>query len=191
MASLFSGKVINAYYISEDYNTIEVIYTEDDGNNYSFILEVDEESPVYQDLISEGYTPEKLINTTAENKRAQAAEFNQLVHSVARNMAEEMIGLGDLQKKKENISQELSSKEKDLLSLDQEVRAARNTSGSVTFESILENNNQKDEVFKFKLWALDLDFVKNSTKEDKSKLRKSKNIIEGLGLLSELLEKDS
>ena len=43
-----------------------------------------------------------------------------------------------------------------------------------------------DILFKFKLWALETDIVENATKEQKSKLRKAKSILEGFAVLHEM-----
>jgi hypothetical protein len=48
-------------------------------------------------------------------------------------------------------------------------------------------NTDKEELFKFKLWALEQEAVQNSDKDVKSKIRKCTNIIEGLFIVNELL----
>ncbi len=54
---------------------------------------------------------------------------------------------------------------------------------------VLWNHNEKgDELFKFKLWALEQDFVKSAPKEIKSKIRRVKRITEGIALLDSLIE---
>ena len=57
---------------------------------------------------------------------------------------------------------------------------------SVLYDQLLDQKNNKDNLFKFKLWALELEFVKSSTKADKSRLRKATSVFEGMGIINEL-----
>ena len=42
-------------------------------------------------------------------------------------------------------------------------------------------------LFKFKLWALELDDIKKSTKATKTEIRKSKSILEGMAVIAPLI----
>ena len=55
------------------------------------------------------------------------------------------------------------------------------------FDIILEGNTNKDMIFKFKLWALELDNIKKSTKAVKTKIRKAKSVLEGMSIIAPLL----
>jgi hypothetical protein len=57
---------------------------------------------------------------------------------------------------------------------------------SLLFDTLLDNNEDKDNLFKFKLWALELEFVKSGTKANKSRVRKAKSVFEGMGIINEL-----
>jgi len=96
MAS-FSGKIENAYYFDEDFKIIEIITAEEDGTHGSHILEVNPRHPDYKEFLAEGWNEEKLIETTAENKRSQAQIFWSWVGEMVKYkrlqaLAEEMNG---------------------------------------------------------------------------------------------------
>ena len=52
----------------------------------------------------------------------------------------------------------------------------------------MNHNEQGDELFKFKLWALEQEFVKSAPKEVKSKIRRVKRITQGIAILDDLIE---
>jgi hypothetical protein len=52
------------------------------------------------------------------------------------------------------------------------------------FNFILEGNTDKDMLFKFKLWALELDSIKKSTKTVKSEIRKAKSLLAGMATIA-------
>ena len=55
------------------------------------------------------------------------------------------------------------------------------------FDIILEGNKNKDMIFKFKLWALELDNIKKSSKTIKSKIRKAQSLFEGISIITPLM----
>ena len=59
-------------------------------------------------------------------------------------------------------------------------------SKNTIFQFIWDADENRDELFKFKLWALELDFVKSADKTVKSSLRKAKTIIDGLVILKSI-----
>ena len=184
--ALFSGKIENAYYISEDYSIVEVIYTGDDGSKIVHVLESDENHPDYKDLLAEGWTVDKIADSTAEYKRSRSLAFNTAVNSAAGTIVKEMLAkesekLATLEQKALNKMNKLNSWEYDVQQKDAAV-------GTAAFEYILAKNSDKEELFKFKLWALEKDFVKSASKETKSKIRKVTKMSEGIALINELLE---
>ena len=44
----FSGNVVEAYYVNEDYSLIEIIYTDPNGERIKYITEADENSADYK-----------------------------------------------------------------------------------------------------------------------------------------------
>lgn len=53
-----------------------------------------------------------------------------------------------------------------------------------SWDKVLEKNNDKDELFSFKMWALETDLIKNAPSDLKKKLRKARTILEGLSILN-------
>ena len=184
--ALFSNKIIDARYMNAEYSIVEILYTHDDGLVYSHALEVDENSSDWKDLQAEGWSGEKLIESTAEYKRAQSHAYNLEVNESARKIAQEMLGTTVLIKEKS----ELDVKVKDAkIALDKlgsrEFDTIRRSKNAI-FQFLWDADDNKDELFKFKLWALELDFVKTADKSVKSSLRKAKTIIDGLVILKSI-----
>ena len=205
--ALFSNKIIDVRYMNAEYSIVEILYTDDDGLVYSYGLEVDEDSADWKDLEAEGWSGEKLIQGTAEYKRQSSAAFNSEVNAVARKLAEEMVGMSEILTAKEQLlleKEQLTKKVETLdntvqvldnkvlnldntvLNLDQNIKTKTNQQDSTIFSYLLKANVDKDELFKFKLWALELDVVKSSSKEVKSSIRKCTNIIKGLNIVNDL-----
>ena len=89
--------------------------------------------------------------------------------------------------KKEELDKELKEKEESVLNLGQKERKMKTIAGSAFFDTILESNADKDELFKLKLWALEKEFVKKMTTEDKTKIRKSQRMIEVFSIMDKYL----
>jgi hypothetical protein len=185
--ALFSGKIIDARYIDLEYSLVELTYTGDDGNVYAHALRVDENNQEWLDLLAEGWDQERLLDGTAEYKRQASADFNGQVNELARKLAKEMIGMKELEEQKTALESKISNQEKTLLSLDQNIKIRTNQANSGVYDHIMSINTDKEELFKFKLWALEQEAVQNSDKDVKSKIRKCTNIIEGLFIVNELL----
>ena len=200
----FSGKIITAEYGNADYSIIKVLY-EQDGMLTAYHLEADPSHPDFQELEAEGWTQEKIIDATAESKRAQAAAFNAEVM----NAAKEMIGMMELEKEKQTLEEiieqkrkevedrkkevedrekEVEDREASILELDKTAKQKLETSEHLLYNHIMSVNEDKDELFKFKLWALEQDVVKNAPKEIKSSLRKATRITAGMAILEELIK---
>ena len=55
---------------------------------------------------------------------------------------------------------------------------------------MIQKNTDKDTLFQIKLWALELDEVKESDSETKKKLRKQKSIVDVLQVLDTIINKE-
>jgi hypothetical protein len=160
--ALFSGKIIDAHYIDLEYSLVELTYTGDDGKIYAHALRVDPHNQEWLDLLAEGWDQARLLDGTAEYKRQASADFNSQVNELARKLAEEMF------ESKKDLK-------RDLVQTDNEI-----------FDFVLNSNEDKEELFKFKIWALELDKMQFASKEQKSEIRKAKSIIEGFWILSNI-----
>jgi hypothetical protein len=189
----FSGAVDAAYYMDENYSLIEVVYTNPNNEKVNYMVEVGDNAD-YNALVSEGWDPEKLVETTSEFKRESAREFGELVNAQAQALAEEMLGMRFLMERKEilekqtaELDQQTQEKENQLLSLDQDVKVKTNKVDHAVYDFIRDNNESKEELFKFKLWALEQDVVKKSDKSIKSSIRKSTRITSAMAIYNDLL----
>ena len=189
----FSGKVVDAQFVDEEHSIIKVLY-EQDELIMVYNLDVNPDHPDYKQLMSEGWDLEKIAESTAEYKKAESAAFNIEVNEAARALAQEMLGMKVLQDErdrlaaeKEKLGEQVNSKEEVLIGLDKEVKIKTNQVDSAYFEHLWEMNENKEELFKFKLWALELDAVKDAGKEIKSYIRKATRISQGLAIIDALM----
>ena len=156
---------------------------------------------------AEGWDAEKIIDATAESKRVQSNAWNIEVNAAARQIAEEMIGTTVIKEQYNNALQRLENAQTDIVKSEEKLNKlggdtfnaeeklnklggdtfdAVQRSKNTIFQFIWDANDHKDELFKFKLWALELDFVKSADKTVKSSLRKAKTIIDGLVILKSI-----
>ena len=189
----FDGKVVDAQFVDEEHSIIKVLY-EQDELIMVYNLDVNPDHPDYKQLMSEGWDLEKIAESTAEYKKAESAAFNIEVNEAARALAQEMLGMKVLQDErdrlaaeKEKLGEQVNSKEEVLIGLDKEVKIKTNQVDSAYFEHLWEINENKEELFKFKLWALELDAVKDAGKEIKSSIRKATRISQGLAIIDALM----
>lgn len=179
----FSGKVVSAEFIDAEYTLIKVRY-EDNGVLNVYQLFVNPDHPDYQDLLEEGWDTDKIIAETVASKKAQSAAWNTEVNAAAKVIINELLAKKlDTQTDFEVLSlARLNNANEE----EYEKRKENDLQGQSIYNFIIDNNADKDELFKFKMWALDLDFVKSKDKETKAALRKVKSILEGLSMLNDL-----
>jgi hypothetical protein len=160
--AVFSKRIVTAYYISNNYDTIFVKWLDDDGKEHVFHLPADDtDNPDYIDLVEEGWTKDRLLDSTAEYKQRTSREFATFVNAQAKHLI---------------ISQSMKA-EKKLKSM-----------GLDKYEAIMDNNTNKEEIFKVKLWALELPFIKDSDTKLKRDIRKSKTILSTLGIIQQAID---
>lgn len=189
----FSGAVNTAYYINEEYTLIEVVYTNPDGELVNYMVEADDNAD-HKALIAEGYDAETLLERTSEYKRVHARQFGELVNAQAQALAEEMLGMKHMMERKaqleeqtEKLGEQAEEKKKTLLSLDQDVKVKTNKVDHALYDFIRDNNENKEELFKFKLWALEQEAVKAADKKVKSSIRKATRITEAMAIVDSLI----
>ena len=193
--SIFSGSIISAYYFDTDYATIEVLYDIND-EIHNYILEADPDNPDYKALLAEGWDNEKLAKATEQYKREQSFEFNNAIQASVDTILQQS-KLAILEESRVILHKELSDS-KDIMKkeiIDEQAKNPsvldiRSSNPFLTvdmFDIILEGNTNKDMIFKFKLWALELDNIKTSTKAVKTKIRKAKSLFEGISIIAPLM----
>ena len=174
--AIFSNSIISAYYFDEDYATIEVLYEIND-EIHNYIVEVNPDNVDYQALLAEGWNTDKLAKSTEQYKREQSFEFNNAIQASVDTI---------LEQSKNTIKQEWLdelAKKPDVL----DIRSSNPFISGDMFDLILEGNTNKDMIFKFKLWALELDNIKTSPKSVKTKIRKAKSVFEGISIIAPLV----
>lgn len=140
--------------------------------------------------------------------RQQHEEYSRQLLDAASEKAKEMLGMTTIQEEKERLLREklelenrrdklkvrekelevsIEDKEEHLVGLDQTVKIQTNKVESIIFDFMYGNNGDKDELFKFKLWALELEEIKKAPKEVKSAIRKAKKITAGVAIIDEYL----
>lgn len=182
--ALFSGKILEAHYMDTEYSIVEILYEGDDGKVYSYALRPDPENQEWKDLISDGWDQDKLIEQTVEYKRVQGGAFAEQVNAAAKALVDQLLA-----KKSETQSDfdVLSlAKASNLNAEEYEKRKEAELQGTDIYNFIVDKNSDKDELFKFKMWALDLDFVKSQDTETKAALRKVQTILDGLSMINTL-----
>ena len=231
--AIFSGRIEDAHYINEKYDTIEILFKSDDPEDtklYKHIIEADPKSKDFQELQADGWGDKELLDATAEFKRQHAASFNNAVQQRANYIAREMIGLNNLRAERDRVQAEKDQGVNDIKKLEQQrdvvkgdiarhhgwleekrtliqkskeridaqqeelafteskIKKTEFQVDNALLEVLMNHNDQGDELFKFKLWALDQDFIKAAPKEIKSKIRRVKRITQGIALIDELIE---
>jgi hypothetical protein len=182
--------VVTAHYCDEAYENIEVVYNIGE-ETHVYVLQADPNNNDYKALVKAGWDTEEIAAGTERSKREQSQDFNLMIQGQVEHLLEEakaelkqqllqiesdiMIGQKHVQKNKLEIIEGKQNLKGIALSVD-----------SLLFDTLLDNNEDKDNLFKFKLWALELEFVKSGTKANKSRVRKAKSVFEGMGIINEL-----
>ena len=165
--AIFSGNIISAYYFDQDYTTIEILYKiKDETHNY--VVEANPDNEDYQALVAEGWDTDKLAKDTEQYKKDQSTQFNNAVQDSIDALL---------------VTSKLSVGAKNDLLMSSKNVGIQDISNGV-FNFILEGNTNKDMLFKFKLWALELDSIKKSTKTVKSEIRKAKSLLAGMATIA-------
>ena len=190
--AIFSGKIIEAHYIDLEYSLIEILYEGEDGKLYSHAIRVDPDHPDYQALLEEGWDQDKIIDDTAEYKRRTSASFNTEVNAAAKLLVDEILAQEreSLIKKSKALDEKgksLDEKGRSIEDLDRSTRLKMQDVVAEVWTHLYENNENKDMLFKLKLWVLEQEFINAATKEEKSEIRKAKRATEVFGLIDKFL----
>lgn len=181
----FSGKVVDAQFVDAERSIIKVLY-EQDELIMVYNLDVNPDHPDYKELMSEGWDLEKIVESTAEYKRAESAAFNIEVNQAAKMLVDEILA-----SEKEilaNEKQVLDNTKKDLADLSRSTRMNVQDMLAEVWTHIFDSNTDKDMIFKFKLWVLEQDFVKEISKEQKSAIRKATRVTQLFSIIDDLIK---
>ena len=157
----FCGRIIEAYYTNANLDTVCVTYKEDDdltpdGNPraYDYYMEVDESDPRFKALLKE-VTYEELEKATGDRNEAYHEQFRQIVRGYI---------------EREGLTSSLSD--------DRLVQKARLQLFDMIFNYNPESTktrNDKEELFRLKLYMFETDVGQNAPREYKAEIRKSES----------------
>lgn len=141
------------------------------------------------------YYNKEYVNKSKILNEQLTEEYKARSKVEAEQLAKDMLGITTMQEEKQRLIEEkeklkksVKDKEEKLIGLDQAVKIQTNKADSIIFDFIIDKNYEKEELFKLKLWALELENVKNADKSIKSKIRKSKSIINVMSVLNEIVD---
>lgn len=171
--AIFDGLVSRAYYINEKFDTIRVEY--DDGGEAlrGYVLPVDENNSDYQDLLKQGWDKEKLAEDTAEVRRSSSRQFAEIVNAQVAIQVEEVLKKYNIHNYQKYLLKE-SGDDTEFVSHADHTRI---------WDTLLSINENKEDLFAFKMWALDSELTKKATVDQKKALRRASTVLEGLSVL--------
>lgn len=169
---------VHARYDDETYSTVTIEWvSKEDGKLRTHCVPADPENADYRDLMDfHGWTEEDLIHQTAVWKKQQSRAFNMTLRKAAEELAEEALQ-ERLAAKQAQLDKRLAQVSETQLEADLKLKDAEIQVNETFWDTLLAANENKDEVFKFKLWALEQEGVKNATNEQKKELRKQDTIL--------------
>ena len=160
----FSNKIIDAYYINSDYSVIEILFKDDNDKIHAYAIQADPEQNNYKEFLAEGWDLDRLVESTAEYKRRSSASLNTAIQIAA----DELVKKSKVYQLEQKHNEIEFSKDMD----------------DEFFNMLIDNNKDKEFIFKFKLWALQLDIIKKASKEVKTNMRKAKSILDGMEIIN-------
>lgn len=171
--AIFNGKVKKAYYINGDFDTIRVEW--DDGGEAlrGYILPADPSHPDYQDLVNQGWDKQKLADHTADVRRSSSRQFAEIVNSEVAFQVEEVLKKYNIHNYQKYLLKE-SGDDTEVVSHADHTRI---------WDTLLSINENKEDLFAFKMWALDSELTKKATVDQKKALRRASTVLEGLSVL--------
>lgn len=196
--------VTSARYEDESYSTIHCEWYDKFGDRKlrTYSIPADPENSDYQDLMKVGWSPETLAKATEAYKRQASKNLNIAIRQAAESIAEEAIEarvaakmeiwdkkLADLDEQHETVKGEFKKADKRILEADLKMKTATIAVDNAFWNSLLAANENKDDIFKFKLWALELDKVKESSSDDKKELRKQTTLLDCMTVLNSIINK--
>jgi len=202
------SKAVSARYEDETCSSIWVEWVSpDDGKLRTHSIPADPSNSDYQDLLAEGWDEAAFQKQTEAWKRQSVKDMNMMIRIAAEELAEEAIEarvaakmqvwerkLAELDERdaisKENfekVKKSIEAAEGRILDADLKVKAASVAVDNKFWDALFEANENKDEVFKFKLWALEQDIFKEASNENKKELRKQATVFDCITYMNTLI----
>lgn len=172
MTAIFAGRIQTAYFINGQFDTIRVEWIDDENNRRGHICPNSDADPDFQALKAEGWDIQKIHDGTAEIRRSDAVQFNAVVNDEVNQRVDEIMRRYNISNYKQYYSENNEWTDGEVV-----------TDHTRIWDNLATINDNKDDVFAFKMWALDSEWAKNATQDQKKALRRSQTILEGLSVL--------
>lgn len=188
MSNPIISRAKTAYYEDASYSTITVEWEGEDGKLRTHSIPADEKNSDYRDLVAEGWDEEALQKTTIAYKKNASRAMNKMIHTAAAELAKEMYQ-PQIEAKVAQINERLKKAEEDSEEAESLRKAVKKQIDNSVFDLIIENNKDKDEVFKLKLWALEQSFMEKISSEEKKALRQQPSLLACFKMINDIINK--
>ena len=178
----------SAYYMDPSYTTVMVEWEGEDGKLRTHTIPADPKNADYRDLQEEGWTEQVLEKQTEAYKKNASKAMNLMIHKAASELAQAMYQ-PQLEAKVAQINERLKQAEMDSEEAETLVKAVKKQIDNSIFDLIIENNEDKDEVFKLKLWALEQSFMEKASSEEKKALRQQPSLLACFKMINDIINK--
>lgn len=205
----FANKIKTVYYEDSTYSTVCIEYEDDFGQLRTHSIPTDPTNSDYKFLIeNEGYTEEMLARATEGYKRNSSKAMNLMIRKAAEELANEAIearvahkvkqlderlkAVSDQEDKiKTKVNRKVAELDERLrtadLERDQLLKQAAIEVDNALWDALLQSNDDKDLVFKFKLWALEQEPLQNADRDQKKEFRKQLTLFDCIAYMNTLI----
>lgn len=163
---IYSGKIKTAYYTNSEF-TIICVEWNDGKKNRKYHIENNPDTPEYKALVADGWNEQKIIEGTVNYRKFHHGNFAKIVHKEVEQRVSEIM-------KTDNVQ----------VSYDE-----RSIDHSTIWDQVTAANENKDDVFAFKIWAFEIEAVKGASPEDKRELRKATTLLDSISTYNKIISK--
>ena len=180
--------VTNARYEDETYSTILCEWYDKFGDKKlrTYSIPADPSNSDYQDLMKVGYSEEMLLKATEAYKKQASRNMNLFIQKAAQELADKTIEI-KLKEKVDELNKRLQAAGARELEAETKSAKIQKALDIGVWEMISNADDNKDELFKFKLWALEQEAVKNASSDAKKELRKQDSLFKAISCYTSLL----
>lgn len=189
----FANKIKTVYYEDSSYSTVCIEYEDDLGQLRRHSIPADPTNTDYKFLIEvEGFTKEDLETATEKYKKNSSKAMNLVIQKAAMELAEEAIEqrvaarVKELDDRLQLADKEVMKAEQKHLAADQKLKSTQISVDNKLWDALLEANENKDEIFKFKLWALEQEKAQGASAEQKKEFRKQNTLLDCITYFNKL-----
>lgn len=189
----FANKIKTVYYEDSSYSTVCIEYEDDLGQLRRHSIPADPTNTDYKFLVEvEGFTEEDLAAATEKYKKNSSKAMNLVIQKAAMELAEEAIEkrvaarVKELDDRLQLADKEVMKAEQKHLAADQTLKSAKISVDNKLWDTLLDANENKDEIFKFKLWALEQEKAQGASAEQKKEFRKQNTLFDCIAYFSKL-----